>query len=122
MTDKTMMKSDFPTRALLLLFIPFLMLLVTGCEKAVPRTDYFPLRDGNRWEYRLLDMPLLKRLGEGQAIVTAPSEKTVSAAAQEDSDLAPKADIVDPSGKPDKPAKDSETDESSKRPNVARRV
>ncbi|MEI6236378.1 MAG: hypothetical protein WCT04_25260, partial [Planctomycetota bacterium] len=46
---------------------------LTGCiEEDVPKNDYFPLRDGNHWEYRLLDRPLLGRLNAGQAIVTAP--------------------------------------------------
>ena len=115
--DNTMMIS--PTRRLMLLLCaPALLLLVNGCEKSVPRTDYFPLRDGNRWEYRLLDMPLLKRLADGQAINTAPSEKQVSAADQEDSDLAPKADVVDPNGSEFK-APQSDADS---RPNSARRV
>jgi hypothetical protein len=60
----------------------------------VPRTDYFPLRDGNRWEYRLLDMPLLKRLEAGQTIVTAPAAADQPVGA--DSDLAPKAEVVGP--------------------------
>ena len=54
--------------------------LLSGCEKSVPRTDYLPLRDGNRWDYRLLDLPLLKRIEAGQAVDTAPI----------DADLAPK--------------------------------
>ncbi|HYG75584.1 MAG TPA: hypothetical protein VEK08_11325 [Planctomycetota bacterium] len=54
------------------------LLLLAGCEKSVPRTDYMPLRDGNRWEYRLLDMPLLKRLEAGQVIETAPREDDAS--------------------------------------------
>jgi hypothetical protein len=104
----------------LLVFAAVLLLFVSGCEKAVPRTDYFPLRDGNRWEYRLLDMPLLKRLGEGQAVATAPSDSQVSAAAQEDSDLVPKAEFADPSADP--AAKPKAAEDASRRPNLARRV
>ncbi|MFH0937753.1 MAG: hypothetical protein V1899_00480 [Planctomycetota bacterium] len=48
-----------------------LLVPLAGCEKSVPRTDYFPLRDGNRWEYRLLDKPLLTRLSANQPIETA---------------------------------------------------
>ena len=87
------------------------LLLLSGCEKAVPRTDYFPLRDGNRWEYRLLDMPLLKRLEAGQAIVTAPLEGD-TAARQNAQEGAPKAEIIDGL---------SPSDESSTR-TTARRV
>ncbi len=72
------------------------IVILAGCEKSVPRTDYFPLRDGNRWEYRLLDTPMLKRLGEGQAIVTAPTEsKSGVTINRDDSELVPKAEVVD---------------------------
>lgn len=71
------------------------LLLLSGCEKSVPRTDYFPLRDGNRWEYRLLDMPLLKRLEEGQAVVTAPLEGDLAVRQAEDGGAAPKAEVID---------------------------
>ncbi len=41
-----------------------LLVLLTGpgCERQVVRGDYFPFRDGNRWEYRLLDSASLKKL------------------------------------------------------------
>jgi len=65
-----------------------------GCEKDVPRTDYMPLRDGNHWEYRLLDLPLLKRLAAGQAITTAPLNADLAVPGP-DSDLAPKSEVVD---------------------------
>lgn len=69
-----------------------LLVPLIGCEKNVPRTDYFPLRDGNRWEYRLLDKPLLARLADGQAIVTAPLEG--DAPASSEPGLPSKAEIV----------------------------
>ena len=65
---------------------------LTGCiEEDVPKNDYFPLRDGNHWEYRLLDRPLLGRLNAGQAIVTAPLNNDPVGS---DADIEPKADIV----------------------------
>jgi hypothetical protein len=72
-----------------------LALVLTGCERAVPRTDYLPLRDGNRWEYRLLDMPLLNRLQDGQAVATAPAS---GGAPDDEAELAPKAEVVNPEG------------------------
>ncbi len=77
-----------------------LLLALSGCERSVPRTDYFPLRDGNRWEYRLLDMPLLKRLDAGQAVETAPLDefdaKRLAAPAEHEAPatLAPKSDVA----------------------------
>jgi len=45
---------------------------LTGCrESRVVRTDYFPMRDGNRWEYRLLDHGRLKVLAAGGSVPTA---------------------------------------------------
>ena len=74
-----------------------------GCEKTVPHTDYFPLRDGNRWEYRLLDRPLLQRLAEGQPVITARPEDSEPAAEKNNTELPPKAEIVsDAFGTPDK--------------------
>ena len=72
--------------------LAILLLLLTSCvEEDVPKNDYFPLRDGNHWEYRLLDRPLLGRLNAGQAIVTAPlNEDPIGA----DADIEPKAEIV----------------------------
>jgi hypothetical protein len=68
---------------------------LAGCERSVPRTDYMPLRDGNRWEYRLLDMPLLKRIEAGQTIATAPLDADLHGAL--DSDLSTAAQFADPS-------------------------
>jgi len=87
-------------RVLSLLFAT--LLVIYGCEKEVPKTDYFPLRDGNRWEYRLLDRPLLQRLEAGQTITTAGIDDDIKAPAQDDPDahLESKADVIDPdSGK-----------------------
>jgi hypothetical protein len=68
------------------------LLLLTGCiEEDIPKNDYFPLRDGNHWEYRLLDRPLLGRLNAGQAIVTAALNTDPVGS---DADIEPKADIV----------------------------
>lgn len=68
------------------------LLLLSGCvEEDVPKNDYFPLRDGNHWEYRLLDRPLLGRLNAGQAIVTAPLNTDPIGS---DADIEPKADVV----------------------------
>jgi len=80
---------------------------LSGCEKAVPRTDYFPLRDGNRWEYRLLDLPLLKRIEAGQTVDTMQLDadlapKRATPADSEPAPIpAPNSEFVDP----DKPAK-----------------
>src|SRR5437763_17141308 len=53
-----------------------LLALTSGCvEEDVPKNDYFPLRDGNHWEYRLLDRPLLQRMAAHQIIETAPLKK-----------------------------------------------
>jgi hypothetical protein len=73
-----------------------------GCENAVPRTDYMPLRDGNRWEYRLLDRPLLQRLSQGQAVLTAPLESGPPAGET----VEPKAEVLEslPGEKPPAPA------------------
>src|SRR5437868_304583 len=72
--------------------------LLSGCEKSVPRTDYLPLRDGNRWDYRLLDLPLLKRIEAGQAVDTAPIDADLAPKRSNstDSDLVPKAQFVSP--------------------------
>ncbi|MGD0089398.1 MAG: hypothetical protein ABSE73_05710 [Planctomycetota bacterium] len=73
----------------------FFLAALPGCEKDVPYTDYMPLRDGNRWEYRLLDLPLLKRLEAGQAIATAALDADLAARGPgSDSDLAPKSEVV----------------------------
>jgi hypothetical protein len=63
-----------------------------GCvEEDIPKTDYFPLRDGNHWEYRLLDRPLLLKLNSGKAISTAPLNAEPVGT---DADIEPKAEIV----------------------------
>jgi len=77
------------------LAVALFLAALPGCERAVPRTDYMPLRDGNRWEYRLLDLPLLKRLQAGQAVTTAALDADLSARGPgADSDLAPKSEVV----------------------------
>jgi hypothetical protein len=72
-----------------------LLLSWCGCERSVVTTDYFPLRDGNRWEYRLLDHPRLKALAAGQ---TVPTDRTVSteSTTQDESTASPKAVVVNP--------------------------
>jgi hypothetical protein len=88
-----------------------LLAALAGCEKDVPRTDYMPLRDGNRWEYRLLDMPLLKRLAAGQAIITAPPDADLTARqAGPDSDLAPKAEVLETESKEPKTGTAAQTE------------
>jgi hypothetical protein len=57
----------------LLSFPAPILLLVTGCERRVVTSDYFPMRDGNRWEYRFLDARMLARLAKGQEVQTAPA-------------------------------------------------
>jgi len=70
---------------------------LTGCrESRVVRTDYFPMRDGNRWEYRLLDHEHLKVLAAGGSVPTADK---ISAGQDMGDDapaetVVPKADIV----------------------------
>jgi hypothetical protein len=70
-----------------------LLLLSGGCERAVVSSDYFPLRDGNRWEYRLLDLPRLKALAAGREVATEP---TISGAPDAGAAAAspPKAEVV----------------------------
>src|SRR5438128_825059 len=66
--------TQFPDRkinATAPLIIGTVLLFFAGCEKEVTRTDYFPLRDGNKWEFRLLDRPLLQRIEKGEQITTA---------------------------------------------------
>ncbi len=94
-----------------------LLAVIGGCEKDVPKTDYFPLRDGNHWEYRLLDRPLLKRMAAGQTVTTAAIDDDIKAKASDDPDsqVAPKADVIDPDGT-------GKTETKSERPAVARRV
>ena len=89
--------------------------LLTGCERDVPRTDFFPLRDGNRWEYRLLDRPLLKRMAAGQTVSTAGLDDDIKPPAPEDPDaqMASKADVVET---------EAEKSSSSEKPAAARRV
>src|SRR5258708_1471916 len=82
-----------------------LILLFSGCEERVAHNDYFPLRDGNHWEYRLLDRPLLKRMAAGETIVTAPLESAEAPRNDDDpieSDV-PKAEVVAEPGKTDAP-------------------
>ena len=87
-----------------------LLAVLTGCERDVPHTDYFPLRDGNRWEYRLLDRPLIKRMEAGQTITTAGLNDDIKPPTPDDPDteMASKADVVDPDGSgvaaPERPA------------------
>ncbi|HLX61157.1 MAG TPA: hypothetical protein VKX17_07730 [Planctomycetota bacterium] len=77
--------------------LALMLLLYCGCEEGdVPKNDYFPLRDGNHWEYRLLDRPLLGRLNAGQEIVTAPLNADPIGA---DAEIEPKAELID--DKPD---------------------
>lgn len=74
------------------------LVALAGCESTVPHTDYFPLRDGNRWVYRLLDRPLLKRLNEGQAIVTGEADP-LGKTPQAEFESPLKAEVVDDLGK-----------------------
>lgn len=73
------------------------MLSWCGCERTVVTTDYFPLRDGNRWEYRLLDHPRLKAMAAGQTVLTEPAVST-EPSAQDESVASPKAEVVNPEG------------------------
>jgi hypothetical protein len=103
-------------RLLSVLSLAVALAILAGCEKEVPRTDYFPLRDGNRWEYRLLDRPLLKRMEAGQTVTTAAIDDDIKPPAPDDPDsqIAPKADVIDPDG--------SGRDAKSEKPLIARRV
>ena len=79
-------------RACSLAALALALLLHNGCvEGDVPKNDYFPLRDGNHWEYRLLDRALLGRLNAGQEIVTAPLNADPIGA---DAEIEPKAELV----------------------------
>jgi hypothetical protein len=74
-----------------------LVLLASGCERRVVHNDYFPMRDGNRWEYRLLDLPRLKALAAGQSVPTESSISGEPGAAEEPA-TAPKAEVVAETG------------------------
>jgi hypothetical protein len=67
-------------------------LCLAGCEKRVVTSDYFPLRDGNRWEYRLLDRPRLKALAEGRTVETEPDVSGQPALPEPPGE--PKAEVV----------------------------
>ncbi|MCZ7649093.1 MAG: hypothetical protein M5U26_28205 [Planctomycetota bacterium] len=72
-------------------------LLLAGCERQVPALDYFPMRDGNRWEYRLLDHEMLKRIEAGGTVSAELTDGTVT---EEEliEHLPPKAETVPPDG------------------------
>jgi hypothetical protein len=89
------MRSDGKLRLFAFAMLALAVVFITGCERSVPRTDYMPLRDGNRWEYRLLDMPLLKRLEQGQAIVTAPLNADLKVPSANEGTAPVKAEVVD---------------------------
>jgi hypothetical protein len=81
----------------------FLLLLLslatfTGCERHVPTSDYFPMRDGNRWEYRLLDHARLKALASGQTVPTATEISGAQAAEEKDETADPKAEVLGEEG------------------------
>jgi len=70
------------------------LLAFSGCERNVVRNDYFPLRDGNRWEYRLLDHPRLKAMATGQNVGTEATVSTEPMVSEETTQ--PKAELVEP--------------------------
>jgi len=82
------------------LALGLLGLLAAGCERRVARNDYLPMRDGNRWEYRLLDLPRLKALAAGQKVTTEASVSGEPGAGDEQA-AEPRAEVV---GGPDEPA------------------
>lgn len=102
-----------PAAALLLAALAALGM--SGCERQVVRTDYFPLRDGNHWEYRMLDHAMLQRMAAGEEIATELDLSGGDAKAG-DEPAAPAAvvvglDAVDP--KESKVAKDAGDGEDS---------
>ncbi|MBI3831269.1 MAG: hypothetical protein HY291_17250 [Planctomycetes bacterium] len=90
-------------RTLMLLFVLLSLAAFTGCERQVPTTDYFPMRDGNRWEYRLLDHARLKALAAGQTVPTATELSGAQPAEEKDETAEPKAEVLGDEGAP-KPA------------------
>src|SRR5947209_1601619 len=79
------------TKFVLKLAVVAALLSLSACvEDDVDKADYFPLRDGNHWQYRLLDRALLGRLNAGQAIVTGAS----SDSRPDDVDVEPPAEVV----------------------------
>lgn len=70
MIRTTRERSARPRTAAALLLAALAALGMSGCERQVVRTDYFPLRDGNHWEYRLLDHAMLQRMAAGEEIAT----------------------------------------------------
>lgn len=70
-----------------------LFFALSGCERAVVTRDYFPMHDGNRWEYRLLDEPMLKALAAGGSVETATSLASESVLASDEA-TEPKAEVV----------------------------
>ncbi|MCW8130883.1 MAG: hypothetical protein KIS92_11070 [Planctomycetota bacterium] len=75
--------------------------LFTGCERQAVSTDYFPMRDGNRWEYRLLDRARLQALADGKEVPTADAIADQPAEARGDEPAAePKAEVLGEEAKP----------------------
>lgn len=106
-----------PRTAAALLLAALAALGMSGCERQVVRTDYFPLRDGNHWEYRLLDHAMLQRLAAGEEIATELEISGEDARAG-DEPAAPAAvvvglDAVDP--KEAKVSKDADLEEKSEK-------
>jgi len=89
------------------------LLFLSGCEKSVPRTDYMPLRDGNHWEYRLLDLPLLKRIDAGQIVETSTREDDLSIS---------RAETNEAQSKPSQKESAEKASQKEAKPLVARRV
>jgi len=75
--------------------------LFTGCERAVPHNDYFPMRDGNVWEYRMFDQKLLQELEAGRQVGTAPNISG-DVVEPEEKPRQPKAEVVGAEGQPAK--------------------
>lgn len=91
-------------RGVTCLMLAAFAMLLAGCERAVPTLDYMPMRDGNRWEYRLLDRSLLQTVEQGVEVQT---ELAASSVREEEliGTLPPRAEVVAPEGEaPSAPA------------------
>lgn len=67
-----------------------------GCERLA--RDYFPLRAGNHWEYRVMNQAALEDLRRGRQIVVAPAADKAAARATA---VPPRAEIILPENEKD---------------------
>lgn len=106
--------------AVITAFAAPLILVLTGCERRVVTSDYFPMRDGNRWAYRFLDAGMLERLGKGEHIKTASTEPDDTKATGAPGER--KAEVMDVDASTQASRETSVPKPSSGDPTTARRI